>query len=98
MVHLANHDVTLCAVSRAPFNKLDAYKRRMGWTFPWASSHDSDFDHDFHTTFSEEEQRSGAVEYNFRTVDLRPSPDADDGPTASPWARTGRPIGGRCRE
>ena len=47
VVHLAHHDVTLCAVSRAPIEKLQAYKRRMGWSFPWASSRGSDFNHDF---------------------------------------------------
>src|SRR5579872_2829125 len=46
VVHLANHDVTLCAVSRAPFGKIAAYRRRMGWTFPWASSFERDFNHD----------------------------------------------------
>src|SRR5881398_843230 len=65
VVHLANHDVTLCAVSRAPLPKLQAYKRRMGWTFPWASSFDSDFNYDFDVSFSEEQQRSGNVEYNY---------------------------------
>src|SRR3982075_3537848 len=53
VVHLANHDVTLSAISRAPLAKLQAYKRRMGWSFPWASSFDSDFNYDFqvaHTT------------------------------------------------
>jgi predicted dithiol-disulfide oxidoreductase (DUF899 family) len=69
VVHLANHDVTLCAVSRAPLGKLQAYKRRMGWGFPWASSLDSDFNYDFRTARTEEEQQSGVVEYNFRTVD-----------------------------
>src|SRR5215470_10029904 len=48
VVHLAHHDVTLCAVSRAPLAKLQAYKRRMGWSFPWASSYGSDFNYDFH--------------------------------------------------
>src|SRR6267143_3978152 len=47
VVHLANHDVSLFAVSRAPLAKLQAYKRRMGWSFPWASSFDSDFNYDF---------------------------------------------------
>src|SRR6185369_13098996 len=47
VVHLANHDVTLSAVSRAPLPKLQAYKQRMGWTFPWASSFGSDFNGDF---------------------------------------------------
>src|ERR1044072_2895486 len=54
VVHLANHDVTLSAVSRAPFAKLQAYQRRMGWTFPWASSLDSDFNYDFNVGFTEE--------------------------------------------
>jgi predicted dithiol-disulfide oxidoreductase (DUF899 family) len=71
VVHLANHDVTLCGVSRAPLAKLQAYKQRMGWSFPWASSSDSDFNYDFHVTHTREEWQSGAVEYNFRTVDLR---------------------------
>ena len=72
VVHLANHDVMLYAVSRAPLAKLQAYKRRMGWSFPWASSSDSDFNHDFGVTHTNEEWQSGAVEYNFREVDLRP--------------------------
>src|SRR3954451_23029513 len=65
-VHLANHDVMLWAVSRAPYAKLDAYKKRMGWTFPWASSFSSDFNHDFSVGFSEEEQRRGEIEYNYQ--------------------------------
>jgi predicted dithiol-disulfide oxidoreductase (DUF899 family) len=64
-VHLANHDVTLCAVSRAPLAKLQAYKRRMGWTFPWASSFGSDFNADFHVRITEEQQREGGTEYNY---------------------------------
>jgi predicted dithiol-disulfide oxidoreductase (DUF899 family) len=73
VVHLVNHDVSFCAVSRAPLAKLQAYKQRMGWTFPWASSFESDFNYDFHVTHTEEEWRSGAVEYNFRTLDFRPA-------------------------
>src|SRR4029077_15732380 len=65
VVHLANHDVTLSAVSRAPLAKLQAYKRRMGWTFPWASSHGSDFNFDFNVSFTEEQQREGGIEYNY---------------------------------
>ena len=65
-VHLANHDVTLSAVSRAPLDKLQAYKRRMGWTFPWASSFGSDFNADFSVGFTEEQQRDEGIEYNFR--------------------------------
>ena len=66
VVHLANHDVTLAAVSRAPVAKLEAYKRRMGWTFPWASSFGGDFNVDFNVWFSEEQQREGSIEYNYR--------------------------------
>jgi predicted dithiol-disulfide oxidoreductase (DUF899 family) len=66
VVHLANHDVTLAAVSRAPFAKLQAYKRRMGWTFPWASSFGNDFNFDFDVAFTEEQQRGGRIEYNYR--------------------------------
>jgi predicted dithiol-disulfide oxidoreductase (DUF899 family) len=71
VVHLANHDVTLAAVSRAPLAKLQAYKQRMGWSFPWASSFGSDFNYDFQVSFTEEQQQSGVVEYNFRTMDTR---------------------------
>jgi predicted dithiol-disulfide oxidoreductase (DUF899 family) len=77
-VHLADHDVTLAAVSRAPLAKIQAYKRRMGWSFPWASSHDSDFNLDFQAALTEEQQQSGAAEYNFRVSDLRPGPDSGD--------------------
>jgi len=65
-VHLANHDVMLWAVSRAPLAKLQAYKRRMGWNFPWASSFGGDFNADFNVWFTEEQQREGVVEYNYR--------------------------------
>src|SRR3977135_3680035 len=65
VVHLANHDVTLSAVSRAPLAKLQAYKQRMGWTFPWASSFGNDFNFDFNISFTEEEQRAGTIEYNY---------------------------------
>ena len=77
-VHLANHDVMLFAVSRAPLAKLQAYKQRMGWTFPWASSHTSDFNFDFNVAFTEEQQRDGTVEYNFararHAMDTVPAP------------------------
>src|SRR6266487_2479711 len=63
-VHLAHHDVTLSAVSRAPLAKLQAYKRRMGWSFPWASSYGSDFKQDFQVGYSAEQQQSGVGEYN----------------------------------
>jgi predicted dithiol-disulfide oxidoreductase (DUF899 family) len=65
-VHLANHDVALSAVSRAPLPKLQAFKRRMEWTFPWASSYGSDFNDDFNVRFTEKQQREGGIEYNYR--------------------------------
>lgn len=65
-VHLANHDVMLWAVSRAPLEKLQAYKRRMGWRFPWASSFGNDFNPDFNVWFTKEQQRKGEIEYNYR--------------------------------
>ena len=65
-VHLANHDVTLMAVSRAPLAKLQPYKRRMGWSFPWASSVGTDFNFDFNVSFTEAQQRDGDIEYNYR--------------------------------
>ena len=64
-VHLENHDVSLTAISRAPLAKLQAYKQRMGWTFPWASAFGSDFNFDYSVAFTELEQRSG-IEYNYR--------------------------------
>ena len=66
VVHLANHDVMLWAVSRAPLAKLQAYKRRMGWSFPWASSLGNNFNYDFNASYTEEQQRSGAIEHNYR--------------------------------
>jgi predicted dithiol-disulfide oxidoreductase (DUF899 family) len=79
VVHLANHDVTLCAVSRAPFAKLRAYRRRMGWTFPWASALGSDFNYDFNVSFTAEQRREGSVEYNFQrrghAMDVEPPPE-----------------------
>ena len=72
VVHLANHDVAFTAVSRAPLAKLQAYKKRMGWSFPWASSFEGDFNYDYHVTHTEQEWESGDVDYNFRSADLRP--------------------------
>jgi predicted dithiol-disulfide oxidoreductase (DUF899 family) len=66
VIHLANHDVMLWAVSRAPLEKLQEYKRRMGWTFPWASSLGSEFNLDFNVQFTEKQQREGGIEYNYR--------------------------------
>jgi predicted dithiol-disulfide oxidoreductase (DUF899 family) len=76
IAHLENHDVALWTVSRAPLAKLLAYRERMGWTFPWASSSDSDFNFDFHVSFTPDQQREG-IEYNFR----REPPVADSDAT-----------------
>ena len=79
VVHLANHDVTLCAVSRAPLAKLQAYKQRMGWSFPWASSFGSDFNFDFQAAHTKEQEEAGPIEYNFRRQQLRPCGGAQPG-------------------
>src|SRR5215211_5968353 len=71
IVHLNNHDVTMLCVSRAPLEKLQAYKRRMGWQFPWVSSLGSDFNFDFDVSFTEEQQRE-PVTYNYRSQDFTP--------------------------
>ena len=65
--HLAHHDVMLWAVSRAPLAKLQAYKKRLGWSFPWASSLSSDFNYDFNVSVTEAQQKSGDTEYNYET-------------------------------
>lgn len=83
--HLNNHDVTMIAVSRAPLEKLAAYKKRMGWTFPWASSFGSDFNFDYHVSFTREALASGKVMYNYRET---PTADAhDELPGLSAFAR-----------
>jgi predicted dithiol-disulfide oxidoreductase (DUF899 family) len=74
VVHLQNHDVAFTAVSLAPFDAIRAYKRRMGWTFPWASSLESDFNFDLDVSFTEDQQRSGPVDYNYGPRDLAPKP------------------------
>ncbi|MEP7207456.1 MAG: thioredoxin family protein [Casimicrobiaceae bacterium] len=91
-VHLANHDVGLWAVSRAPLAKLHAYKRRMGWQFPWASSLGSDFNFDFEVSFTEEQQREGGIEYNYRREPAMDKPAADEplaGKTVRGWQEAG---------
>lgn len=65
LTHLNHHDVTWTAVSRAPLAQIEAYKARMGWRFPWVSSFGSDFNRDFHVSFTKAELESGGVEYNF---------------------------------
>lgn len=63
--HLNHHDVTLTAISRAPLKEITAYKERMEWRFPWASSNGTDFNYDYHVSFTPEELASGSVDYNF---------------------------------
>jgi predicted dithiol-disulfide oxidoreductase (DUF899 family) len=96
-VHLANHDVVLWAVSRAPLPKLQAYKRRMGWTFPWASSFGSDFNFDMSVWFTEEQQHGGGIEYNYRREDALPvvpeeMPDWAKGSVAQMAASSGTDV------
>jgi predicted dithiol-disulfide oxidoreductase (DUF899 family) len=82
--HLANHDVMLWAVSRAPLAKLQAYKQRLGWTFPWASSFGSDFNADFNVSFTEQQQRNGEIDYNYRREPpWRDSPSSGANPHAA---------------
>ncbi len=97
VAHLANHDVTLSAVSRAPLAKLQAYQRRMGWTFPWASSAGSDFNFDFNVRFTEEQQREGVVEYNYRREGRWQLRDGE-GPVAEIAAMTGTDAATYTRE
>jgi len=73
--HLNNHDVTWTAVSRAPLNEIQAYKARMGWKFPWASSFGGDFNYDYHASFTKEQMAQGSVDYNFQQT---PSSRAND--------------------
>jgi predicted dithiol-disulfide oxidoreductase (DUF899 family) len=83
--HLANHDVMFWAVSRAPIAKLQAYKQRMGWSFPWASSFESDFNYDFDVSLSEAEARAGVYQYNFREAQVWSPPEDIRGPFDA-WA------------
>jgi predicted dithiol-disulfide oxidoreductase (DUF899 family) len=106
-VHLANHDVTLMAVSRAPLANLQAYKQRMGWSFPWASSFRSDFNFDFGIGFTEKQQREEGIEYNYQReppLPMRsgerseiPSRTTPDGPTLGA-AMTGTDVATYTRE
>jgi predicted dithiol-disulfide oxidoreductase (DUF899 family) len=89
VTHLANHDVMLWAVSRAPLQKLQAFKRRMGWTFPWASSFSSDFNPDFSVGITEEQQREGGTEYNFER-----QPPSDDRTGSRPRDEANGPARG----
>lgn len=73
--HLNHHDVTWVAVSRAPLAKIEAYKTRMGWKFPWVSAHGSDFNYDYHVSFRPEEVARGKASYNYAPM----APDNDGG-------------------
>ena len=88
VVHLENHDVAMTAISRAPLHKLQAFKRRMGWAFPWASSDGSDFNFDFNVSLTEEQQRAGGSEYNYQRGGAWQSPPPD-GPLAEIAAMAG---------
>jgi predicted dithiol-disulfide oxidoreductase (DUF899 family) len=98
VTHLANHDVMLLAISRAPLEKLQAYRRRMGWTFPWASSFGSDFNSDFSVGFTEEQQREGGIEYNYRRVEPKHWEGVDEGPVAEMAASSGTDAATYTRE
>jgi predicted dithiol-disulfide oxidoreductase (DUF899 family) len=104
VIHLANHDVTLAAVSRAPLAKLQAYKRRMGWAFPWASALGSDFNFDFKVEVTEEQQREGSIEYNYRREAPAREPLAGktvrewESPVAKVAAMTGTDVATYTRE
>jgi predicted dithiol-disulfide oxidoreductase (DUF899 family) len=105
VAHLENHDVAFSAVSRAPHAKLQAYKRRMGWTFPWASSLGGDFNSDFNVWFTEEQQRDGGIEYNYRSEaawKVRGIGDSltksGEGPVAEIAAMTGTDVATFTRE
>ena len=94
-IHLANHDVMLWAVSRAPFARLRAYQRRMGWTFPWASSFHSDFNFDFNVGLTAEQQRDGNFEYNYRREPAAKAKRAPEGRETGTWPndpKSGGPI------
>ncbi len=68
LVHLEHHDVSLVRVSRAPLAELEAYRQRMGWRVKWVSSFDSDFNYDYHVSFTPEEIERGEIHYNYRTI------------------------------
>ena len=74
-IHLAQRDVTLVVASRAPLAEIEAYKKRMGWKFKWVSSYGTDFNHDFHVSFTPEEKALGKVEYNYTMTEF-PSEEA----------------------
>jgi predicted dithiol-disulfide oxidoreductase (DUF899 family) len=96
-VHLRNHDVQLAVVSRAPLPKLQAFKKRMGWSFPWVSSGATDFNDDFNVRITEEQQRTGGAEYNYRRESAWLLRDSD-GPVGQIAAQTGTDVSTYARE
>ena len=82
-IHLANRDTTLAVVSRAPLAEIEAFKKRMGWKFYWVSSFGSDFNFDYHVSFTPEERASGKVEYNYAEGEF----PSEEGPGVSVFAR-----------
>jgi predicted dithiol-disulfide oxidoreductase (DUF899 family) len=97
VVHLAHHDVTLMAVSRAPIEAIRAYKRRMGWGFAWASSAGGDFNYDFSTSLTEDQQREGDGTYNFAPLPPARWPSGD-GPVGQMAAACGVDVPTYTRE
>jgi predicted dithiol-disulfide oxidoreductase (DUF899 family) len=71
LVHLENHDVRVVVVSRAPLAEIEAYRKRMGWKFAWVSSYGSDFNYDFHVSFTKEQLAAGKVFYNYGMIDAQ---------------------------
>jgi predicted dithiol-disulfide oxidoreductase (DUF899 family) len=97
VVHLENHDVAMTAISRAPLAKLQTFRRRMGWTFPWASSFGSDFNDDFGIRFTEKQQHDG-LEYNYRREAPMPARAAGEGPVSEFEAMVGTDMATFTRE
>ena len=98
VVHLANHDVTLMAVSYAPLAAIQAFKRRMGWTFPWASASGSDFNFDFNVSLTEEQQRAGGLTYNYRESDQSGPLPPDDSPVGQMASASGTDVASYIRQ
>jgi predicted dithiol-disulfide oxidoreductase (DUF899 family) len=86
LVHLANRDVTLVVVSRAPMAEIEAFQKRMGWRFKWLSSFESDFNHDFHVSFTKEERAKDKVDYNYERTEF----PSDEAPGASVFYKNGQ--------
>jgi predicted dithiol-disulfide oxidoreductase (DUF899 family) len=87
-IHLAQRDVTFVVVSRAPVAEIAAYQKRMGWKFKWVSSHGTDFNHDFHVSFTAEEEARGKVEYNYEVGDFA----SDEMPGLSAFIKDGGAV------